>query len=782
MTSRRRNILSAAVVLALVLVVLASAFGPAVRGRVAAEAARRRLDVTVGSVGLGFFAVRLRNVRLAPKGLSALQARLDEVRVRFDPWLRVSRVEVRGGEVLLQGSTAAIRDAWQSWRASDSSATPNRATTPLDASGLSIRWVDAEVGDIAAEFEGVAGIRENGALRLAVDEGRARSGHGAVSFHRALLELLPSGQLSTARVGSLIAEWKGTEAVPPQSFGGASTSTDVPSTAQGVPGASAPIAALLDPSAPLVPLPNLHAIRARLAALAHLFAERVVEDPQIGVDSLAWKISARSDSAPLTVGPGPVSVARYGRNVEIRFTTDTPAPGTPLALQIRLPTDGNDAELTVEGGPIALPLLGIQEGQAGLVDVAAASIGGRVRAALADGGSALTFDGDVRTRALSLSHPSLAGQTVRGIDLSLRARGIVTSSQFRVDDFGAKLGALALTGSGEVTQSREHVVGSARIEVPATSCESIITSLPAALVPAIAGTTMTGTFAARAALAFDTKTVGDLRLEYAVTDKCRVASVPTPLARERFEHPFVHRIYQPDGTMAEETTGPGTPNWTPLEEISPFMVAAVLTTEDGAFPHHHGFNHAAIRAAIIANLKARRFARGASTITMQVAKNLFLPRDKTFARKLEEVILADYLEQTFSKSELMELYLNIIEFGPGVYGIMAAADYFFGRTPAELNFAESIFLASVLPSPLRYAAMRNGNQPPEAWLRGLRRLMQVAHKTGQITDAELAEAENEPIVFWHGGPRPSPRPPIRPRGAPYDGDDDSPPSFETDDP
>ena len=135
--------------------------------------------------------------------------------------------------------------------------------------------------------------------------------------------------------------------------------------------------------------------------------------------------------------------------------------------------------------------------------------------------------------------------------------------------------------------------------------------------------------------------------------------------------------------MGEETTGPGSDNWTPLDEISPYMQVAVLTTEDGGFLKHHGFNRASIRSSIVANLKARRFARGASTITMQLAKNLFLSRDKTLSRKLEEVVLTDYLEQTFSKDELMELYLNVIEFGPAVYGITAAAEHYFGRTPGR---------------------------------------------------------------------------------------------------
>jgi membrane peptidoglycan carboxypeptidase len=288
----------------------------------------------------------------------------------------------------------------------------------------------------------------------------------------------------------------------------------------------------------------------------------------------------------------------------------------------------------------------------------------------------------------------------------------------------------------------------------------LLDSVPTALLPALQDTSFAGTFGAQGHFAFDTRSLDDLELDYTIADKCRVVVVPAFLSRDRFRQPFVHNVYLPDGSIAEQTTGPTTDNWTPLEQISPFMQVAVLTTEDGAFPRHRGYNHAAIRASIVANLKARRFARGASTITMQLAKNLFLSRDKTLARKLEEVVLTDYLEQTFSKDELMELYLNVIEFGPAVYGITAASEYYFGRAPAELNLAECLFLSSLLPAPRRYGTMRDAGEPTEGWMRTLHNLMQVANKRGLVTDAELAEGLNEPVAFWRGGDRPAPRPPV----------------------
>ncbi len=117
----------------------------------------------------------------------------------------------------------------------------------------------------------------------------------------------------------------------------------------------------------------------------------------------------------------------------------------------------------------------------------------------------------------------------------------------------------------------------------------------------------------------------------------------------------------------------------------------------------------------------------------------------------------------------MELYLNVIEFGPSVYGITAAAEHYFGRSPAELNLGECLFLSSLLPAPIRYGAMRENGEVPEGWMRTLHALMQIAHHYGRISDAELAEGEKEPIVFWRGGERPPPRPPVRARAG-FDGD------------
>src|SRR5438046_465396 len=129
------------------------------------------------------------------------------------------------------------------------------------------------------------------------------------------------------------------------------------------------------------------------------------------------------------------------------------------------------------------------------------------------------------------------------------------------------------------------------------------------------------------------------------------------------------------------------------------MEVAVLTTEDGAFRRHHGFDQEAIKNSIRENLRKRRFVRGASTISMQLAKNLYLDRSKNLARKLEEAILTMYLEQELTKDQLLELYLNVVEFGPMVYGIGPAARHYFNAAASELSLSQALYISSIMPNP-----------------------------------------------------------------------------------
>lgn len=143
--------------------------------------------------------------------------------------------------------------------------------------------------------------------------------------------------------------------------------------------------------------------------------------------------------------------------------------------------------------------------------------------------------------------------------------------------------------------------------------------------------------------------------------------------------------------------------WVAVSSASRIALAAIVMSEDSAFYQHHGIDLNQIKEAFETNIRKRRFVRGASTITQQVVRNLFLDRDKNLWRKVKEIVSALRLEKALSKQKILEIYLNVAEWGPGIYGIRAASKYYFGKNPSELTAKEGAFLAMLLPNPKKNA-------------------------------------------------------------------------------
>ncbi len=177
-------------------------------------------------------------------------------------------------------------------------------------------------------------------------------------------------------------------------------------------------------------------------------------------------------------------------------------------------------------------------------------------------------------------------------------------------------------------------------------------------------------------------------------------------------HEYNQDVYDKDRYIKTILVGSDNNDFVPLGDISPYLKYSVLTSEDGDFFYHHGFNLRAFRESIIANIKAKRFARGGSTITMQLVKNAFLSNNKTISRKIEEALIVWMIENLHlvSKERMFEVYLNIIEWGPGVYGIKPASMFYFNKLPDKLTLSESIYLSSIIPRPkgFKYTFISNG--------------------------------------------------------------------------
>jgi len=137
-------------------------------------------------------------------------------------------------------------------------------------------------------------------------------------------------------------------------------------------------------------------------------------------------------------------------------------------------------------------------------------------------------------------------------------------------------------------------------------------------------------------------------------------------------------------------------------QISPYLKSAVLVAEDAGFFSHQGIDYEELKEAIKADWKKKRWARGASTITMQLAKNLYLSTSKSLTRKISEAVLARRMDDRLSKARIFELYLNYIEWGPGLFGCQAASRFYFGCEASQLTPEQAVRLASIIINPRRY--------------------------------------------------------------------------------
>ena len=145
-------------------------------------------------------------------------------------------------------------------------------------------------------------------------------------------------------------------------------------------------------------------------------------------------------------------------------------------------------------------------------------------------------------------------------------------------------------------------------------------------------------------------------------------------------------------------------DWVDLSKISEYAQWAVVLSEDWAFYDHQGVDLNQLRVAIGESIKQAKLVRGASTITQQVIKNTILSPDRTLWRKFREMILAHKLERYLTKEKILEIYLNIVEFGENIYGVKQASHYYFDKHPSQLTAREGAFLAMLLPSPIKYGA------------------------------------------------------------------------------
>jgi hypothetical protein len=272
------------------------------------------------------------------------------------------------------------------------------------------------------------------------------------------------------------------------------------------------------------------------------------------------------------------------------------------------------------------------------------------------------------------------------------------------------------------------IVQSVRLE-PATMQE-IKNSIPEAFLGKLSGVTFEGRLGYALQLRIDFGALDSLQLDAEVL-RDQFKLLQTGFDFQKLNGSFQQPVY--DGLQIKRNIliGTANPDYTPISQIPQMLIDAVLTSEDVGFYRHRGFSSGAFRSALIENLRSQRFKRGASTISMQLVKNLYLTREKTIARKFQELVITWLLEesQQVSKDVMLEVYLNVIEWGPDVYGIGEASRYYFRKKPAQLTLEECLFLASIIPFPKRFhIRFRQGELRASA----IQTMTFVARKMGQF--------------------------------------------------
>ena len=226
--------------------------------------------------------------------------------------------------------------------------------------------------------------------------------------------------------------------------------------------------------------------------------------------------------------------------------------------------------------------------------------------------------------------------------------------------------------------------------------------------------------------------------------------MPPAIARLRGD--FIFGSDEGAGPHRPIDVSPASPDFTALRDVPPLFVRTLLLAEDTGFYGHRGIDLRELPTALLTNWSRGGAARGASTITQQLAKNLFLSRDKQLGRKLQELAITFLLESALGKDRILEIYLNIIEWGPDLRGLRPAARHYFGREPQALTPAEMAFLVAIIPGPIKYQSSFAHGAPGPGLRSLIDALLAKLRSVHAIGDEDYLQALGEPIVVAGGRP------------------------------
>jgi len=379
---------------------------------------------------------------------------------------------------------------------------------------------------------------------------------------------------------------------------------------------------------------------------------------------------------------------------------------------------------------------------------------------------ALTFDGDVQGVAWELggkasleggvlTHASLAQNSLT--DLALQVQGTLrwdaTAGRLTVADGVVQSHGLLVHASLDIADAQRRPKVHVQLDLPETPVQRIVDALPKGFAPLLRGLRIEGMLRWPVVVDLDTAAPEAVKVDSRPEGRgIQVMTLGDKVDFVELRASHTYSILLADGLPGQRMVGPATGSWVSLSDITPYLPLALTTTEDGTFYSNDGISTRAMLESIATNLERGAFVRGGSTLTQQLVKNLYLGGNKTVSRKLQEVFIAWQMAQQLSKEEVMALYLNTIEFGPGIYGIGDAAWHWFGKRPIDLTLTEAIMLASIIPGPRRYYSFFLQGAVTPRWQQYLEALLKIMVERGKITEQEfLAAAPYVPAFRGAGG-------------------------------
>lgn len=320
------------------------------------------------------------------------------------------------------------------------------------------------------------------------------------------------------------------------------------------------------------------------------------------------------------------------------------------------------------------------------------------------GFSELHIDGIASVENLTLNHPKIAKKDVVVQQAQFDYKFLIGSDFIALDQTSsAQLNKIKVEPYLEYNTEKDTIY-KLKLNINKMKAQDFIESLPNGLFTHFEGMQAEGEFDYNLDFEFNKNKPNQLVFESKFNKNNLKILKYGEANLEKLNTEFTYSAIENGKPQRSIFVGKSNPNFTPLDSISPYLKHAVLTSEDPSFMHHKGFISEAFKQSIAKNIRTKKFARGASTISMQLVKNVFLTREKTVSRKLEEILLVYILENNriASKERMLEVYFNVIEFGPDVYGIGEASQFYFQKRPKNLSLNECLFLASIVPKPKKF--------------------------------------------------------------------------------